>query len=230
MLRVILATLACLLLEACSGWASDERLFGDGDWAHLDINGRYKNDDGESDGKGILRTLPNGLIEIRSADKHDKDVTRIGLVPIRGGSGEYFLMVGRSDPTPDDDEGDTYLIVRVTTDKSLKFYLPDCRGTSDVEGMTREFGDAMEASVEGEDSNAKPRPTSRPSQNDENVICKFSTKGALMTAGLEAERFLAAKHVVEIRPFSSISPDEEASEPATTERPTRRPPPRRSRR
>ena len=44
MLRALLAVVACLCLCGCSGWVSDERLFGSGDWAHLDINGQYKND------------------------------------------------------------------------------------------------------------------------------------------------------------------------------------------
>jgi hypothetical protein len=217
--RAVLAVLACLLLNACSGWVSDERLFGDGDWAHLDINGRYKNDNDESDERGILKTLPNGLIEGRSSNKRDKDVSLTGLIPIRGGSGEYFLMVDRSDP---EINGDTYFIAHVTDDKKIEFFMPDCRGTSDLQGMTKERDEATAATVEG-------KAQADQAEGNGYVVCKFHTKDALMAAGLEAERFLATKHIIAITPFVSFLPDDEARQPAE-KRVTRRPPPRRSRR
>jgi hypothetical protein len=87
MLRIALAVLACLLLGACSGWVSDERLFGEGDWAHLAINGRCRNMlDSESKDRIILRSRPDGLIEGRNTDRHDKSRMLIGLVAIKGGS------------------------------------------------------------------------------------------------------------------------------------------------
>jgi hypothetical protein len=63
MLRIAFAVFACLLLGACSGWVSDERLLGEGDWAHLALNGRYKTtpDRGSSD-RIFLWSRPDGLI------------------------------------------------------------------------------------------------------------------------------------------------------------------------
>jgi len=237
MLRAALALLACLMLGACSGWVSDERLFGDGDWAHLDINGRYKNDDSDSAERGILKTLPNGLIEMRSTDKHETNVTRLGLVAIEGGSGAYFLSVDRSS---DSDKGDEYLVVYIPDGKLLWFYLPDCNATPDIEGMIRVRADRWgkeETEAVADDAPLTAEPLAPPGDagatsgdTDDSKVCKFSTKDALMTAGLEAERFLSARHIVAITPVMSLSPDDEADKPVASKRATRRPRLRRSRR
>lgn len=234
MVRVILATLACLLLGACSGWVSDERLFGDGDWAHLDINGRYKLSAGveESKDRIIFKTRPDGLIESHSTNRRDKSRSLTGLIPIRGGSGEYFLSVDRSN---DDSEGDQYFIVHLSSDKRIEYFLPDCRGTPQIDGMEKRSGWHEETAAlveEGPGGSAEqpseslpvaePQPESEPAPGEDSV-CNFSTKDALMMAGLEAEKFLSAKHIVAIRPLYALEPDDEADS-------TRHPPPRRSRR
>ena len=244
MLRAAVPLLACLLLGACSGWVSDERLFGDSDWAHLNINGRYKStvSGDESDDRMILKSRPDGLIEGHSTDRHDKSRTLIGLVPIRGGSGDYFLSVDRSN---DDEKGDEYFIVRVSDGKTLEYFIPDCDATPQVEGMTKVHDDrGFKQEAEGLDDDASgatraaspaatataaPQPEPQ-SPSDDKLVCKFATKDALMAAGLEAEKFLSAKHIVELTPFLGLAPDDGTEQPTAEKRTTRRPPLRRSRR
>jgi hypothetical protein len=139
----------------------------------------------------------------------------MGLVPIKGGSGDYFLSVDRSDAAA---KGDEYFIVhRPAGSNVLEYYLPDCDGTLPVEGMSkvREDHPLPDSAITADDPAAKA---------EAELVCKFSTKDALMTAGLEAERFLSARHVVAIAPFVRFSPDEEAGKLI------RRPRPRPSRR
>jgi hypothetical protein len=205
MLRAILVVIACISLSACSGWMSDERLFEDGDWAQLNLNGPYKDQSAAADDmtkRVTLRTRPDGIIEGTGRDPSDGFV--IGLVPIRGGSGDFFLMVDRSDPSR---EGDDYYIARLIGGGTLAFYLPDCSGTSPVEGMEKVSGreEQEPAIADGDAPAIEERPTP-PDRADDSVECKFSTKDALMAAGLEAERFLATKHVVAVAPFAALEP------------------------
>jgi len=237
MLRTAFAVLACFLSAACSGWVSDERLFGDGDWAHLDINGRYQNDNNESAERGIVRTLPNGLIEMRSSDKRNKDVMIIGLVPIKGGSGDFFLSVDRSDASK---KGDQYFIVNVPDGRTLQFYIPNCDATPEMPGMTKVRDDrwlvksdetaAVDAPATEEPAAPQEAANAQADESADSKVCKFATKDALMTAGLEAEKFLSTKHIIALTPFMSVSPDNQPDKPAAKKRPTRRPPPRPSRR
>ena len=221
MLRITFAVFACLLLGACSGWVSDERLLGEGDWAHLALNGRYKTtpDSGSSD-RIILRSRPDGLIEGRNTNRHDKSQMLFGLVAIKGGSGDYFLSVDRSG---DDAKGDQYFVVRVAEGRELEFFMPDCAATPPVDGMTKVPRWHREPTTAGEvapgesppapaEAKAAPAPRVAP---DTELECKFSTKDALMSAGLEAEKFLSANHIVEMTPFFGLEPDDEEERSST---------------
>jgi hypothetical protein len=179
MLRAVLAVIACISLAGC--WASEERIFRDGDWAHLSLDGRYKGVDatGDEQARVVLKARPNGLIEGTGLD-----FGVIGLVRIEGGSGRYFLAVDRSDESAD---GDIYLIARLADGGTIEFYWPDCAGTPPMEGLTVAYEDLIDATV-----------------------CAFSTRAALMRAGLEAERFLSAKHIVTIQPMGKLVPVKEA--------------------
>lgn len=181
MLRAVLAVIACISLAGC--WGSDERIFHDGDWAHLDLAGSYKSVDANGDEQAsvILKTRPDGLIEGTSLD-----FAVIGFVRIEGGSGRYFLAVDRSDESA---EGDIYLIARLTDDGALEFYWPDCGGTPPMDGLTITHEDFIDA-----------------------TICAFSTRAALMRAGLEAERFLSAPHIVMVQPMGKLVPDDDSAE------------------
>lgn len=202
MLRIVLVVIACFCLSACSGWVSDERLFGSGDWAHLDLSGPYNNEAAADDvtKRVILTTRPDGMIVGTGSAPNDGFV--IGLVPIKGGSGNFFLMVDRSDP---DKQGDEYYIARLTGGDTLVFYLPNCRGTSAVEGMEKVSRRAEPAIEEGDAPAIEPSP-GPPDGADDSVECKFATKDALMLAGLEAERFLASDHIVAVVPFAVLEP------------------------
>jgi len=228
MLRAALAVLASLLLSACSGWASDERLFSDGDWAHLDIDGRYRSTAGGDETKIRLdlKTRSDGLIEGHSTDRHDTSRTLIGLVGIVGGSGKYFLSVDRSS---DDAQGDQYFIVRVSDDKALEYFIPDCAATPPADGMTKVPGwhsesaphddatDEIGAAPTERNTTSEPRLVSQVPPDD-NLVCKFSTKDALMKAALEAEKFLSAKHIVAVTPFVGLERDDETNQRATKRR------------
>lgn len=201
MLRAVLAVIACFLLSACSGWVSDERLFGAGDWAPLALNGPfdYRRAAGDVTERLILKTRADGLIE---GTGPSGDVERVmGLVQIRGGSGDFFLAVDRSDPS---ELGDEYYVARSLEGYSLLFYLPDCDGTSPVDGMekvsTRAEPPVDEGNVQPETNGQTPGFERDDADGD--LVCKFSTKESLMAAGLEAERFLSADHVVEVVPFA----------------------------
>jgi hypothetical protein len=40
-------------------------------------------------------------------------------------------------------------------------------------------------------------------------VCNFSSRATLMKAGLEAERFLSAPHIVAVTPLGRIAPTDE---------------------
>jgi hypothetical protein len=218
--KAFLQILACLSLTGCAGWTSDERLFGTGDWAHLGLNGAYQLEFVGNDTKQhtILTTRADGLIESSDSGITD-DPTQwslIGLVPITAGSGNFFLMVNRSDPTA---ERDNYFIAQLYDGKSLAFYMPDCRGTPATDGMTKESnlqpaepGEVYEIGTDPPPQTTvaaahEAEPASAPREPG-NEVCKFTTKEALMKAGLEAERFLSMDHIVATAPMVTLSPDD----------------------
>ena len=188
MLRALLAAIACLALTGC--WVSDHRLFGDADWGHVNLSGKYKreNANGDDEASVVLHTLANGLIEGTATDANDGKTERMamGLVPIAGGSGRYFLAVDRSDRK---DTGDIYFIAHLTDDKGLEIYWPDCEGTAAGQGIERSKDNLTDM-----------------------MVCTFSTKAALMGAALQAEKFLSAKHVIAVAPFGRLVPDDGSDE------------------
>jgi hypothetical protein len=188
MTRAILAVIGCVLLAGC--WVSEQRLFHDGDWAHLDLASKYTSEDanGSDQAHVVLQARPNGLIESTSVGVANGETEHsvLGFVAIEGGSGRYFLLVDRSDPSGD---GDFYLIAHLTDEAAIELYWPDCNGTPPIEGVTVERDDFLDEAV-----------------------CAFSTKAALMRAGLEAERFLSAKHIVAVQPMGKLVPDDDSVE------------------
>jgi len=184
MLRALLAVIVCLALTGC--WMSEHRIFGEGDWAHVNLTGKYKREaaNGDDEASVVLTTQPNGLIVGVGIDlKEDQTQhTAMGLVPIQGGSGKYFLAVDRSDPK---DTGDVYFIAHLTDDNELDMFMPDCEGTAPVQGMTVEKSNLTEI-----------------------VSRAFTTKAAVMAAALQAEKFLSASHVIGIVPFGRLVPDD----------------------
>ena len=189
MLRTLLTAISCLLLAGC--WMSEERLLTDGDWAHLQIDGSYKSvdSDGDEEASVVLKTNANGLIEGTRTDLENGETERVGLglAPIAGGSGRYFLAVDRSDTTRTD--GDIYLIAHLAEQGALEFYWPDCEGTSPTDGMAAQKDTLTDSTV-----------------------CTFATKAGLMRAALEAERFLYAKHVIGVAPLGRMVPDDGSGE------------------
>lgn len=165
---------------------SDERIFQDGDWAHLDLNGDYTRygANGDVEGRVVLRTRANGLIESTSTDLDESNIQHsvLGFVPIEGGSGNYFLTMDRTDATA---EGELYFITHLTEGGALELYWPDCGGTPPMDGLEIDHD-----SIAGD-------------------VCKFSSRAALMRAGLEAERFLSAQHIVAVSPLGRIAPADE---------------------
>jgi len=188
MLRALLAVVVCLALSGC--WVSDHRIFGDGDWAHVDLNGKFKreNANGDADASVVLSTMPNGLIVGTATAFKDRKSERMamGLVPIQGGSGKYFLAVDRSDRK---DTGDIYFIAHLTDEHELEMFMPDCEGTGPASGMT----------------SAKDKLS-------DTTVCTFTDKAGLMAAGLQAEKFLSARHVIGIAPLGRLAPDDGSDE------------------
>jgi len=184
MLRALLAVIVCLALTGC--WMSEHRIFGEGDWAHVNLTGKYKREaaNGDDEASVVLSTQPNGLIVgTATAPKDGKtERTVMGLVSIPGGSGKYFVAVDRSDPK---DTGDIYFIAHLTDDNELDMFMPDCEGTAPVQGMKAE-------KIEVTDG----------------LSCTFTTKAAVMAAALQAEKFLSASHVIGIVPFGRLVPDD----------------------
>lgn len=188
MFRSIIAFCISLLLAGC--WQSEEPLFGEGDWAKLDIDGRY---DVETVGVSsnrrtvTLTTLEDGSIESITQTGRDAaaEVDLLGLVAISGGTGRFFLAVGRSD------DGDIYYVAQLTHEDSLAFYFPYCAGTTARVGLIVEDG--------GKGS----------------LVCTFTSKQALLEAALEAERFLSRPYIVRVLPVQVLTKselDEEAPE------------------
>jgi hypothetical protein len=194
MLRALLAVVVCLALSGC--WVSDHRIFGDGDWAHVNLAGKFKreNANGDADASVVLGTQPNGLIVGTATAFKDRKSERMvmGLVAIQGGSGKYFLAVDRSS---DKDTGDTYLIAHLTEDGGLELFWPDCEGTASASGMT----------------------SAKDSLSD-TTVCTFTNKAGLIAAGLQAEKFLSAKHVIAIAPLGRLAPDDGSDENSTDAR------------
>jgi hypothetical protein len=188
MLRAFIAFGLGLLLAGC--WYSEERIFGDGDWAQLDLNGAYTSVDanGDEQARVVLETQRSGLVEGIGTDLEDGSVERsvLGFVRIEGGSGRYFLTVDRSEPASADE---LYAIAHLTEGGTLEFYLPDCAGTPPVDGLTIERDGFVDSDV-----------------------CAFSSKSALMKAGLEAERFLSAEHIIAVSPIGRLLPDNGADD------------------
>jgi hypothetical protein len=186
MQRALLIVMACLLLGGC--WGSEERLFGPGDWARLDVDGEYSVEtlDEDDDAPRIFRisSHPDGLIEIAPSAGRGRgaETLRLGLVRISGGSGDFYVAVDRTDPGKS--EGDLYALAKVSG-RSLAFFLPDCAGTPPIDGLEKLEGLAGE-------------------------VCDFRTKEALLEAALLAERFLSEPHIVTVSPFTKfekIDPD-----------------------
>jgi hypothetical protein len=182
MLRSLLALFACLSLAGC--WVSDHRIFGPGDWAHLPLAGKYISQDasGRDTAHVTLSVRPDGVIEGTGVNLADGSPDNSAVALIEGGSGRYFLAVDRSS---EDDSGDIYLIAHLTDDNGLDVFWPDCEGTPPTEGLAITHEKLIDATV-----------------------CTFSTRAALMRAGLEAEKFLSARHVVAIAPFGRLVPDD----------------------
>jgi|SRR5690606_6341769 hypothetical protein len=187
MRRTLMAAGLALLLAAC--WQSEARIFDRGDWANLGLEGNYTSFDanGDEQARVVLRTRPGGLVDSSSTDLDNGKVERsvLGFVRIEGGSGRYFLAVDRSD---EGGEGDLYLIAHLTEDGAIAIYWPECAGTPPVEGLVIERDGLTEIDV-----------------------CTFSSRSALMEAGLEAERFLSAKHIVAVSPLGRLQPDTDES-------------------
>lgn len=178
MLRALLTMLACLCLGGC--WRSEEPLFGEGDWATLDIAGEYRfsgiDEQADAPETVIVAQRPDRLIEFTPRGPRAAEVLRVGLVAIPSGSGEYFIAVDRSEVEPR--EGELYAIARAT-DRALEFYMPDCAGTPPIEGLVRAEGLA-------------------------GAVCEFETREALFEAALLAERFLSESHIVSVAPFAKF--------------------------
>lgn len=179
MLRFVLAVIACVMLSAC--WQSEERFFDASDWARLNFSGEYdvaSITDTNGPRSATLVSRPDGLIELQPQPADDEMPTLIGLVPITGGSGDYFLAMDRSS----EGDSDTYYIAKVSNDVSLAFFFPDCNGTSAIEGMTAQASGFSETKT-----------------------CTFTNEQALMKAALEAEKFLSAHHIMVVAPFLAFS-------------------------
>ena len=184
-LRALLGVLACLCLGGC--WGSEERFFGPEDWARLAVDGEFRvetlrAEDGARTAR--IRARPDGLIEIVPSGRGGRtaETLRLGFIPIRGGSGEFYLAVDRTEPGKSD--GDLYVIAKVAGG-SIELYSPDCLGTPPIEGVERADG------LSGE-------------------LCEFETEEALFEAALMAERFLSEPHIVTVSPFTKfekIDPD-----------------------
>lgn len=172
-------------------WGSEERFFGADDWASLAIDGEYtvQSLDADDDASGIvqIRARPDGLIEIAPSDRDGRtaETLRLGLVRIRGGSGDFYLAVDRTEARTND--GDLYVIAKVAGG-SIEFYLPDCLGTPPIDGLNNAEGLAGK-------------------------VCEFENEKALLDAALLAERFLLESHIVTVLPFTKfekIDPDDGA--------------------
>ena len=189
MLRALFIAVLAGALSGC--WVSEEQLFGGGDWVvPAGIEGAYvsENPDGEQRGTVDLVRRKDGMIA-GTATRNDEPEPRtsaIGFVAIPGGSGHYFLMV---QPVPEDKGGELYLIGRWQEDR-LEAYWPQCAGTPDMAGMTRDTDGIVNEAV-----------------------CGFSTKQAVLKAALVAERELSNKRMFDPQMLGRLRrSDEPASE------------------
>lgn len=191
-----------LALSGC--WVSDKDFFGPGDWAHLDLDGTYISEDanGHEQGTVVLTVRPDGLVDgvATREDGGEPEKSTLGLVPVNGGSGEYYILVDQTDGGGD---GQLYLLGHLDDDGSLEMYWPECSGTPDIEGMTRETPDF-----------GLPSP---PPDTSQMMSCTFTTKESLQEAALEAERFLSAPHIVDILPMGRITPKQADDTEESTE-------------
>lgn len=173
MLRAAILAFALTLLSGC--WGAETQLFGTADFVQPPgMEGRFITEDaaGETQGTVDLVRRPDGLIDGTVARK-DEDKPRtspVGFVAIPGGSGRYFLLVNRA---AESKGGEFYLIGRWQGQR-LESFWPQCAGTPDLAGMKR---DRIELVNE--------------------AVCSFSSKQAVLTAALLAERELETKRMFE---------------------------------
>ncbi|MXO59553.1 hypothetical protein GRI89_08365 [Altererythrobacter salegens] len=195
--RTLLVLALGLALTGC--WISEKPLFGPGDYAHLDIAGSYnsENKDGDVEGHVDLTVRPDGLVEGVAIKKGESgsETSIMGFVPIKGGSGEYFILVDRS---KEDSDGELYLLGHVGTDGDIEMYWPQCAGTPDIDGMVREkpdFGIPIGP------------------KNDASLSsCTFTTKEALQKAALAAEKFISVPHIVDLQPLGILRKEDGSSD------------------
>ncbi len=181
MLRAVLVLFACVTLGGC--WVSEQGLFGSADWARPDIAGEYEiespTDFGGPGRRVTIASRADGLFEIVSQGWGDRGEDLVmGLVPIPRGSGRFYLVV---DLSTSNEDATFYYIARLAPGGDLALYYPDCSGTSPRDGLEIDEG-------------GKGGP-----------FCGFSSREALLGAALEAERFLAAKHIVAVQPMYSLN-------------------------
>jgi len=191
MLRAAMVAMLAAALAGC--WMSEKRLFGPADFvAPPGLEGNYVSEDGSGTLKAtvVLSVGADRLIEGVSTPvggDEPQQTSHIGFIPIAGGSGQYYLMVDRS---PERTEGDLYFIGRMTEDFGLEAFWPQCAGTPEIAGMTREKAEPI----------------------DEDV-CTFTSREAVMRAALEAEKQLSARHMFEPHPAGRLKKSDE-SDPA----------------
>ena len=176
MLRMIVALGLSLLLAGC--WTSEKRFFNSGDWARLDLSGEYdvaRITTSDGAHRARFATRPDGLIEITPLDAEDGDDEPTLLGLVPITGGSGSLFLAM-DRTPGTGN-DVYYLASLSDDGDLGFYYPVCEHTPRIEGLV----------VTGDST------------------CTFTTEDALMQAALEAERFLAAPHIVAVAPFLSFS-------------------------
>jgi len=180
MVRALLAVIACLCLTGC--WQSETRFFGPDDWARLGLSGEYNvagiSDSDNPPRHATLTSRPDGLVEFVPHGAGEDKPTLLGLVAITGGSGRYFIAMDRTN----DGNGDTYYLAELSSSGGLAFYYPDCDGTPPIDGLVVET-----------------------STFSASKTCTFTTEEAVMTAALEAERFLSTPHIVGVAPFLAFS-------------------------
>ena len=173
----IAAAVMALALTGC--WVSEKDLFGPGDWQPPpDIAGSYtsENGSGEAQARVVLSVRSDGLVQgvATKVGESTSETSVVGFVPISGGTGKYYLLVDRSKAgEPNDSGGNIYFVARMT-DEGFDAFWPQCEGTPDIPGMERETQELIDEE-----------------------ICGFTTKEALLRAGLAAERNLEGKHLFE---------------------------------
>ena len=200
--RIVAAVMA-LALTGC--WVSEKDLFGPGDWQPPpDIAGSYtsENGAGEAQARVVLSVRSDGLVQgvATKVGESTSETSVVGFVPIPGGTGKYYLLVDRSKAgEPDDSGGNIYFVARMT-DEGFDAFWPQCEGTPDIPGMERETQELIDEE-----------------------ICGFTTKEALLRAGLAAERNLEGKHLFEPDVMGRMkreTPDDDSeAEAAETEDP-----------